>query len=126
MQTIKLQKPILVDGERVSELTYDAGAITAEQFIEAEAYAANISANRQRPYNKVAELDSGFHLALGMEAVIAANEGYTLEDLSRVRGMDLVRLMEIGRNFTMRSAEEDDAEGLTLVEEEDDSPEDLE
>ena len=110
MQTIKLQRPILVDGERIHELAYDTDAITAEQFIEAEAYAANVAASRQRPYNKIAELDNGFHLALGMEAVIATNESLSLEDLSRVRGFDLMRLMEIGRNFTMGSAEEDAAE----------------
>lgn len=115
MQTIKLQNPILVDGERVRELAYDTEAISAEQFIEAEAYAANISQTRQRAYNKVAELDSGFHLALGMEAVIAANDGMGMDDLARVKGIDLVRLMEVGRNFMMRSAEEDEGAEFHLV-----------
>ena len=124
MQSIRLQNPILVDGVRLRELTYDTEAITAEQFIEAEAYSANISQTRQRAYNKVAELDSGFHLALGMMAVGAANETLGIDDVARVKGIDLVRLMEVGRNFMMTSAEEDEG-AESLPEEEGSSPEDL-
>jgi len=108
--TIRLTIPVFIDGEEVSELSYDADKIGTNQFMEAEARSAAKAAEIGQLVPKVAELDTGFHFYLGIMAVIAANPGYTVEDVERVKGPDLVKIMRVGRNFMTAGAEEDEGE----------------
>ena len=66
------------------------------------------------------ELDYPLHLYLGFAAVLAVNEGYTFEDLERVKGRDIIEISVIGRNFIMKS---EGSEGETSDEQSETSPE---
>ena len=108
VDSIELRKPVLIDDEHVKELTYDVDAITSDQFIEADLLAANKAARGGKVSAKVVELDAGFHYYLGCMAIIAANPGYSVEDIERIEGPDILKVMRIGRNFMTVDAEEDE------------------
>ena len=110
VETIELSKPIIIDDVEVRELTYDIESITTDQFLEADVLASDAAMQRSKVNAKVAELDSGFHFYLGIEAVIAANPDYSVEDVKRVKGPDIMKLMRIGRNFMTAGAEADEEE----------------
>ncbi|MBQ9000264.1 MAG: hypothetical protein IJ087_00225 [Eggerthellaceae bacterium] len=118
VETIFLKTPILIDGERVRELSYDIDEISAHQFIDAENRAASRAMMLGTPPASVAELDAGFHVYLGIMAVIAVNPGYTVEDIERVKGPDVTKLMKVGRNFMTSGAEEDEEEDFDEPEDE--------
>ncbi len=99
--TLVLDNPILITGKEVSELTYDATQITAEQFSIACAKSAALDKSRAVTF-KAKENDYALHLYLGMMAVIAVNPGYTIEDLEKVQGFDILDLTNIGTFFIMR------------------------
>ena len=112
--TIRLSRPILIDGKNVTEMTYDLDEITPALFAEAEAM-KNKEAGSSRFQGGAAgtmELDYSFHLYLGAAAVMAANAGWTFEDVLRVKGQDIYKLMGIGRSFMMPSedSQEDSSE----------------
>lgn len=110
--TIKLANPIMVEGEEVRELTYDCDAITPDMFMAADVAAANAALTAGKATATVPELDSSLHLQLGFQAVIACNPTWDLNDLGRVRGGDIMRVLAVGRNFTTGAAVEDGAAGL--------------
>lgn len=107
MGKIELRTPIMINGQEVKELTYDASQITAAQFCEAEAY--KVAASGNKPSLTVYEFDSGLHLYLGMMAVIAVNPHIDVKDLERIKGFDMVQLVRIGRNFILTGGEEEDS-----------------
>ena len=115
VETISLRAPVLIDGEQVRELTYDIDSITPDQFVEAEVLAANIAASIRKVSTKVVELDTGFHYYLGVMAVIAANPTYSVQDVERVKGPDVMKIMRVGRNFTTSDAEEDEDEASASI-----------
>lgn len=115
VETISLRAPILIDGEQVRELTYDIDSITPDQFVEAEVLAANIATSIRKMSTKVVELDAGFHYYLGVMAIIAANPSYSVQDVERVKGPDVMKIMRIGRNFTTADAEEDEDEASVSI-----------
>ena len=125
LETIELRSPVLIDGKRVRELSCDTDAITSDQFIEAEILAANAAMQMRKMSTKVVELDAGFHYYLGVMAILAVNPGYTVEDIERIKGPDVVKVMKVGRNFMIAGAEEDEDEDSALTEDwEDEEPED--
>ena len=98
--TIKLSKPIKINGSLVSELKYDIEEITAENLCEADARASTGLAARGVQNMNVAELNSSMHLYLGYFAIIACNPEIDIEDLKRVKGpKDLNKIRLIGRSF---------------------------
>ena len=101
--TLKLEKPILINNQEVRELTYDADEITAGLFAEADTRRKIAAGVKNVTIVPAAEFDFSLHPYLGFAAVIAVNPGYDFADLERVRGMDVIRLMEIGRNFILKS-----------------------
>ena len=112
--TIKLSKPILIDGRNITELNYNLDEITPALFAEAEAM-KNKESGASRFQGGAAgtmELDYSFHLYLGAAAVIAANPEWTFDDILRVKGQDIYKLMGIGRSFMMPSedSQEDNSE----------------
>lgn len=108
MDTIKLRKPIMINGAEVKELTYDTAEITAAMFCEAEA--AKFAAGGNKPSMNVYEFDSALHLYLGMMAVIAVNPHIDVKDLERIKGPDMIKLAQVGRNFILAGAAEDSSQ----------------
>lgn len=127
--SIKLKNPIMVAGSEVSELTYDFDKVTSDMFMEADVLAA-AKATKMSQYTAVSpELDTSFHLQLGIQAVIAANPTWDVTDVSRIHGLDVYRVMKIGQGFMTAAVEEEDAKGSDAAAEkiaEEDMPEDLE
>ena len=102
METIRLSKPLLVNGEERTELLCDMEAVTPEQFVKALAYS---SAKRGNEGSAVpmAEIDYGFHLYLAFAGCVAADHTVDISDLERIKGSDLLRLMSAGRFFYLNS-----------------------
>lgn len=111
---LKLSNPIKINGEEVAELTYDVDEITCEAFIEAEARKFN--AVRKQGFNApTIEFDYSMQLELGYAAILAVNPKIDYNDLTRIKGRDIIAISKIGRNFTMLSAaEEEPAVSSTL------------
>lgn len=104
--TLNLSKPILIDGRDVKDLKYDTDLITADLFAEAEGLKnKNTRQAAQGAFAGAMELDYSFHLYLGAAAVVAANPGWTFEDVLRVKGHDIKKVVSVGRGFMTESDE---------------------
>ncbi len=104
-ESIHLSKPIEINGKQYQELTYDWDEITPGMFNRASALAT--SSSRTGDTNlSVMELDSSLHMYLGMMAIIAINPEIDIQDLQRIKGVDIVKIVRIGRAFISRSAAE--------------------
>lgn len=95
--TLELRKPITVVGEVMDKLTYDDEEISIDLYQEAcgKATKANTGAMT------VSEVDYNLHFYLGCAAIIAVNQKIDWTDLEAIKGRDLVRVSDIGRNFTL-------------------------
>lgn len=95
---IILKEAININAKPVKELTYDVTKITTEMFCRADALksAAGSSASFS-----VYETDTSLHLYLGMMAIIAENPHIDVKDLERVKGVDILSFVVIGRNFIL-------------------------
>lgn len=100
MNKIRLHMPLMVNDKERHELTYDTSQITVAQFCEAESYRFVVSGGK--PVMSTHETDHGMHLYLGMQAIIAVNSDIDIHDLERIKGYDLVQIMNVGRNFILR------------------------
>ena len=106
MKELKLKNPIKINGELVEVVTYDANEIDGILFATAEAK------RRQNGGTAAAfatEIDFGMHLYLGYAAIIAVNPSYSFEDMERLKGRDVMEVVQIGRNFTLKLDEEQPA-----------------
>lgn len=108
VETIELRSPVLIDDVKVREITYDTDMVTSDQFIEAEILAANVATRLRKVSTKVVELDAGFHYYLGVMAILAVNPDYSIEDIERIKGPDVLKVMKVGRNFMTADVEEDE------------------
>lgn len=115
IETIELRNPVTIDDVRVRELTYDVEKITSDQFIQAELLAADKAARSQKLSAKVPELDTAFHYYLGAMAILAVNPEYSIQDVERIKGPDMMKVVHIGRNFMTAGAEEEDEEGTGVI-----------
>lgn len=106
VETIRLKTPVLIDGEKVTELAYDIDKISSDQFMEAEARSSSKAVSMGTATSTVAEFDTGFHFYLGVMAVKAENPEYTVEDIERIKGPDLMKIVRVGRNFMTSGAVE--------------------
>ena len=104
-KTLELRQPILVDGKEVNKLDYDVALIDSEAFCDAFSYSASKNASGKAKAS-VAETDTSLHLYLGFMAIKACNPNLDIADLERIKGFDLVEVMNIGRNFICMTAEE--------------------
>ena len=87
--TITLNKPVLINGVQVTEMSYDTDEISGELYAQAEAHKMNAS----------------LHLYIGFAAVIAVNPSYTFEDMERIKGKSLTKFSKIGRGFFIGSGD---------------------
>lgn len=105
--TLKLNEGIKINGKLVHELKYDVAKIDANLFARAD----TLRQQNLDPTNPTAtmgmEVDYTMHMYLGFAAILAANENEKMDfiDLERMKGPDLVSVVNIGRVFTYGLAE---------------------
>lgn len=102
---ITLDNPITINGKVVKTLTYDANEITSAMFAEADARKLRASGSKGGNLSGAVELDYGLHLYLGFAAITAVNPEIDVTDLERIKGTDVMKVMRIGRNFIISSAD---------------------
>lgn len=108
---IHLKNPLEINGKKYTELSYDWDEITPDMFNRASALSSLSGRQAGDGANaNIMELDSALHMYLGMMAIIAINPEIDIQDLKRVKGMDVVSIVRIGRNFISRSAVESSGE----------------
>lgn len=90
-ETLKLRKPLTINGKKVKELTYDFEEIDGNLWDEA----AQRSNKSDRNYN-IAMYDYIFHKNLFYAAVIAVNPKISWEDLDRITGFDIQSVANTG------------------------------
>lgn len=100
METIKLSRPLLVNGEERAEIECDMDAVTMDGFCRAEAR-ANAKRQAEGGASALAEQDYGFHVYLAFEGCVEADPSLDVSDLERVRGRDLIKFMQVGRFFAL-------------------------
>ena len=108
-EKIELRQPLVIDGKEHKELTYDFDEIGCDEFTMAYNYAASKSlqaVQKGKPSAPIMEQDTNFHMYLGMMAIVAANPSIDISDLERIKGVDLVVLAGVGRNFINGRLEE--------------------
>ena len=106
MNTLKLKNPIMINGEKITEVTHDSNEIDGLLFATAEAKRKAAAGMRNASITPAAEFDFGLHLYLGFAAIIAVNPSYDFSDVERIKGHDVVEVMNIGRNFMLSSDQE--------------------
>ena len=111
IEKIELRAPVLIDDEQVREITYDFDKISTDQFIEADVLASSAATNKGRLSAKIPELDTSFHYYLGIMAIIAVNPSYSVQDIERIKGSDIMKVVKIGRNFMTADVAEAEDEG---------------
>lgn len=116
-KTLELGKAIKINGGLRKELKYDTEEITGDHFIEADARARDKAAHMGKVSFAVAETDQSLQLYLGMMAILAVEHDVDITDLERIKGHDVMKIYQIGRNFTKGSAEEEEKEASQDLEE---------
>lgn len=116
-ETLVLKHPIMINNEKVCELSYDTEEITPALFSEAEARKRIAAGNRNVTIIPAAEFDFSLHLYLFFAAVVAVNPQYDFADVERIHGADLREAMTIGRDFILGSGEskENKSEGQSAT-----------
>lgn len=109
-QKLELRQPIMINGKNYKELEYDFEELTCEDYTTAATYADSKTfraSQSGKPNAAIMEQNISFHMYLGMMAVVAANrELIDIADMERIKGYDLIKITQIGRNFIVgRSAE---------------------
>lgn len=105
-EILKLKNPITINGNQVAEVTYDSNEIDGILFATAESKRKTAAGMKNTTITPAAEFDFGLHLYLGFAAIVAVNPSYDFSDVERIKGHDVVEVMAIGRNFMLKSEEE--------------------
>lgn len=96
METITLDFPLKIDGVNVTEVSYDFGQFTVEDY-------QNALKARNAPAETVVNPvnDYALHFAIGTQVILSSNKekGWTVEDFGRVIGSDIWKISAIGLNF---------------------------
>ena len=118
--TITLRNPIKVDGKKVDSLSYDTEKITMDDYFEACDKAAGKGGSPFEGETFI-EKDHKVHLYLGFYAVVEENKGITIEDMTRIKGFDLIQFTNIGTLFTLglEGQKEETSEGTSEPTQED-------
>ena len=118
--TLKLKKPLLIDGEKVTEFKYYTDEITVQLYKTAAKKAEAGKMDASGVTITMAEIDYDMHLYLGYAAIIAVNPSVDWADLDRLKGSDITAVMNIGRNFILTA---DDVAAETSAEHSESTPE---
>ncbi|AYO30255.1 phage tail assembly protein [Biomaibacter acetigenes] len=94
METLKLSKPIMINGEEVTELPYDFENLTAKDKLNAskKMKAAGIPLS-------IPETDPDYHLYLFAEAVCKVNSAIDITDIMRMSAKDADKAASLARSF---------------------------
>ena len=104
--TLKLKNPIMINGEKFAEVTYDSNEIDGVLFATAESKRKVAAGIQNATITPAAEFDFGLHLYLGFAAIVAVNPSYDFSDVQRIKGPDVREVIAIGRNFMLASGQE--------------------
>lgn len=96
-ETLKLYKPITVDGNEMKELEYDFDNITGVAMESAK----KMLIQNGIVSNNMSEMDSSFHAA-----VFSIAAGIDYNDMQRLHGRDYMKAANLVRNFFFLNAEE--------------------
>lgn len=96
MKEIKLQKPLLVNGEEIHTLSYDVEELTINHITRAEALKSKMGGSSVM---SVAQTDFSLHVCIGMQAVMVLNPNISEQDLMRLKGYDVTQLAAVGTSF---------------------------
>lgn len=96
MDILKLSKPVMIDGQEVTEIAYDLDALTAEHIDM-----VSKELKKQQDPALVPELDPKFH---GLLFTLAA--GLAMTDLKTLSAKDYLKAGSIIRNFLFSFSEE--------------------
>lgn len=99
---IGLKTPITVNGQSVRTLYYDFDCFDSDAFFRANDRA--LSKMKQGRAGAV-ELDYALHLCFAQEAVVIEMPELDINDLERMKGPDLLKLLAAGRDFFMSDSE---------------------
>ena len=120
LDVIKLKHPVKINGAEVREIKVNTDEITAALYAEADTKKRIAAGTKNVAIVPAVEFDFGLHAYIGFAAAIAANSGYTFEDLERVHGTDVISFAEVGRNFLLKSedapSQTSDAQSETTAE----------
>ncbi|MGI1659608.1 MAG: phage tail assembly protein [Desulfitobacterium sp.] len=102
METLKLSKPIMINGAEVKELPYDFDSLTGRD---------KLNAGRKMkadgiPISNIEELDTDYHLYLFAEAVCKADSSIDTTDVMRIGAKESRKGAALARNFFYMSSEE--------------------
>jgi hypothetical protein len=109
---IILDNPVLIDGKPVKSFMYDANEITTDLFMDAETQMLK-RRTRAGAVAIDAKLDYSFQLCLGCAAIIAVNSSVAFEDLARLKGADLQRVKDVGRDFILGQSGDGSEAGIS-------------
>lgn len=99
IEKITLRNPLLVNGKKLKELTYDIDEISVELMARAEGLKTKIGGKDLIGKITIAQADYTLHICMGMQAIMAVNPEISEEDLQRVKGFDLTKIANIGSRF---------------------------
>ena len=99
IEKITLNKPLLVNGVNLKELTYDIEELSINHITKAEGLKAKIGGKDIVGSITIAQADYALHICIGMQAVIAVNPDISEEDLQRLKGHDITKLANVGARF---------------------------
>lgn len=97
--TLTLKNPVMINGDKITEMKYDTNEIDGVLFATAEAKRKAAAGMKNLSVSAAAEFDFGLHLYLGYAAIVAVNPTYDFSDLERMKGADVVEVMALGGNF---------------------------
>ena len=100
--TLTLKNPVMINGDKITEMKYDTNEIDGVLFATAEAKRKAAAGMKNLSVSAAAEFDFGLHLYLGYAAIVAVNPTYDFSDLERMKGADVVEVMAIGRNLCLK------------------------
>ena len=104
--TLTLKNPVMINGDKITEMKYDPNEIDGVLFATAEAKRKAAAGMKNLSVSAAAEFDFGLHLYLGYAAIVAVNPTYDFSDLERMKGADVVEVMALGRIFMLKSEPE--------------------
>lgn len=109
IESIKLSKPLLVNGEYLNELKYDIEELSINHIAKAEGLKAKIGGKDIVGTITIAQADYALHICIGMQAIMAVNPDISEEDLQRLKGYDITKLANVGARFFIAPAEQEQA-----------------
>ena len=94
MQTLKLSKPIMINGEEKKEINYDVEAVTAQDKI-------NASKEFKKTGNMMSfqESDSDYHLYIFAQAVKKCEPEIDITDILRLSAKDSIKAESKVRDY---------------------------